>query len=93
MHDILDHEHSHEHHTHSHTHEDITAFESKEQAVRVISYMLDHNVSHAEELHEICHKLEASGEIKASEVLGDAVSAFRDVNTMIETALNLLKEE
>ena len=90
MHDILDHEHNHEH---THTHEGITAFESKEQAVRILTYMLDHNISHAEELHEICHRLEATGEEKAAEYLSEAVSGFREVNTTIETALNILKEE
>ncbi len=60
MHDLLNQEHAHDHHPH--THEGITAFDSKEQAVSILTYMLEHNISHAEELHEICHKLEASNE-------------------------------
>ena len=48
-------------HTHEHFHDHITAFESMDQAIALISYMYEHNKSHAEELHEICHKLEASG--------------------------------
>ena len=45
MHDLLNHEHEHEHH--HHTHEGITAFDSKEQAVSILTYMLEHNISHA----------------------------------------------
>ena len=55
MHDFAGHE-------HEHLHENITAFDSKAQAVALVSYMLEHNKAHTEELHEICHKLEASGD-------------------------------
>ena len=88
------HEHMHEHHhDHGHTHEDITAFESTEQAVRILGYMLDHNRSHAEELHEICHRLEASGKETAAEYLDKAVDAFRDGNELMDKALRALNGE
>ena len=48
MHDFAGHE-------HAHMHEAITAFDSKEQAIALVSYMLEHNKAHTEELHEICH--------------------------------------
>ena len=86
------HGHSHEH-AHEHTHENITAFESTEQAVKVLGYMLEHNQSHAEELHEICHKLELSGEKEAAEYLDKAVDAFREGNTLMEEALRILNKE
>ena len=95
-----EHEHEHEHlnehahdHVHGHTHENITAFESTEQAVRILGYMLEHNQSHAEELHEICHKLEASGEEEAAEYLDKAVDCFREGNKLMDEALRLLKKE
>ena len=44
MHDHHEHTHEHEHeHGHSHTHEGLTAFESIEQGVKILDYMLDHN--------------------------------------------------
>ena len=86
------HEHSHEH-GHTHTHEGITAFDSVEQAVKVLGYMLDHNRSHAEELHEICHKLEATGEAEAAEYLDKAVDAFRQGNDLMAEALRILGKE
>ena len=88
---IIMHEIGHPHH--EHTHENITAFESVEQAVKVLDYMLDHNKHHAEEVHEICHKLELSGEAEAAEFLDKAVDAFREGNTLMENALRLLKKE
>ena len=97
-----DHEHEHMHpHTHDHdhdpvhghTHEGIAAFDSTEQAVRILGYMLDHNKSHAEELHEICHRLEATGEEIAAEYLDKAVDAFRDGNSLMEEALRALNKE
>ena len=88
MHDVS--EHSHHHH---HSNGEIAAFETTEQAVSVLTYMHEHNVSHAEELHEICHKLEAGGETEAAEVLSNAVLSFRDTNLQVEAALKLLKKE
>ena len=86
MHDFHEHE-------HEHFHENVTAFESKEQAIALVSYMLDHNKSHTEELHEVCHKLEASGEQEAAFLLDDAVDHFREGNELLESALAALKKE
>ena len=87
------HAHSHEHEHHAHSHEDITAFDSREQAVSILTYLLEHNISHAEELHEICHKLEAGGEVEAAKLLDEAVDAFRSGNAAMEKALDILKEQ
>ena len=87
------HEHEHDHSHHGHTHEHITAFESTEQAVMILGYMLDHNRSHAEELHEIRHRLEATGEEEAAEYLDRAVDSFREGNDLMDKALRILKKE
>ena len=55
--------------------------------------MLDHNRSHAEELHEICHRLEATGKEKAAEFLDKAVDAFREGYELMDQALQLLNSE
>lgn len=78
---------------HDHFHETITAFESKEQAIALVSYMLDHNKSHTEELHEICHKLEASDDREAAFLIDDAVDHYREGNALLESALAALKKE
>ena len=79
-------------HSHEPFHETITAFDSMDQAIALISYMFEHNRSHAEELHEICHKLEASGESDAAFLVDDAVSCFRDGNGLLELAFKNLKK-
>lgn len=86
MHDLSNHE-------HQHFHEHVTAFESVEQAVSVLSYMLEHNRAHADELHEICHKLEAGGKNEAAYLVDDAVGAFRQANAKLELAIENLKKE
>ncbi len=85
------HEHEHEH-THPHTHGPIPAFESMEQAEALMSYMLDHNRHHAEELHEVCHKLDAGGKQAAAKLIHDAVDAFSAGNELLAKALEALKE-
>ena len=85
------HEHEHEH-THPHTHGAIPAFDSIEQAEALMSYMLDHNRHHAEELHEVCHKLDASGKQTAAKLIHDAVDAFGEGNELLAKALDALKE-
>lgn len=83
---VLDHQSS------EHVHDHITAFDSMEQALALIAYLAEHNKSHTEELHEICHKLEASGKADAAEYVDKAVDAFRDGNELLDKALELLKQ-
>ncbi len=55
--------------------------------------MLEHNKAHTEELHEICHKLEESGDKEAAFLVDDAVDKFREGNTLLQSALEALKKE
>jgi len=89
FHDGLSHEHGE---GHTHTHGDVTAFESVEQAIALMSYMLDHNKHHAEELHELSHKLEATGKENAAQLIGVALEKYYAGNEDLEKALNALKE-
>jgi len=82
------------HEGHHHTNAgDEAAFETLEQALALMSYMLEHNRHHAEELHELCHKLEAMGKGDAANLLEAGVDKFRDGNAMLESALDTLKGE
>ena len=56
-----------------------------------MSYMLDHNRHHAEELHELCHKLEASGKGEAAKLIDEAVDRFGEGNELLAKALEALK--
>ena len=88
------HSHAHSHtHTHPHSHEAAEAFENPDQALALMAYMLDHNRHHAEELHELCHKLAAGGKEEAAELLHAAVDKFSEGNDLLESALKKMKQE
>ena len=80
-------------HEHEHLHENVTAFDSKAQAIALVSYMLEHNKAHTEELHEICHKLEASGENESASLVDAAVDKFREGDDLLESALAVLNKQ
>ena len=73
-----DHEHSHNHKTHS-----------PEETLALLSYMIDHNRHHAEELHELAHSANA----EAAALIHDAVELFDSGNEKLEKALKILKGE
>ena len=83
-----DHDHAHEH-SHAHSH---GGFDSVEQAVAQMTYMLEHHRYHAEELHEVCHKLEDMGRAAAAEKLGQALHEYHHVTEHLAEALEVLKE-
>ena len=90
FHDGLSHDHGD---GHTHTHGQVTAFDSVDQAVALMSYMLDHNKHHAEELHELSHKLEASGKDESAKLIDEALSKYYAGNEDLDKALKALKEE
>ena len=87
------HEHAHEHACHhGHTHEHAVEL-SPEQTLALMTYMLEHNRSHAEELHNIAHALEAQGKQECANLVGEAVHYFGHCNDKLEAALRLVKGE
>lgn len=95
MHDT-GHAHSHAHshdgemsHSHEHSH---GGFESVEQAEALMKYMLEHNRHHADELHQVCHKLEDMGKTAAAAELGLALSRYNEGNDNLARALEALQE-
>lgn len=88
-----EHEHTHDHaHTHAHTHGGGKPM-TPEEVLALMSYMLDHNRHHADELHEICHALENEGKAEAAAVLAGALHDFDHGNDKLEQALRLTKGE
>ena len=83
----------HEHdYAHPHAHPHASEGGAPSQTVALLRYMLEHNRSHAEELHNICHRLEESGQIEAAALIDKAVDQFRSGNDDVEIALELLKK-
>lgn len=75
-------------HGHSHAeHEHMSKELSPEQTLALLTYMLDHNRSHAEELHGVCHSLESQGQTEAAEAVARALHYFDHGNEELEAAL------
>ena len=73
--------------THSHDHDH--QHHSPEEALALLSYMVQHNRHHAEELHELAHSLED----EPAQLLHDAILDFNLGNEKLDEALKLLKGE
>ena len=88
-----DHVHDHDHpHTHDHPHGQAQAM-SPEETLALLNYMLDHNRHHADELHDVCHSLEANGRAAAAEKLAEALHHFDHSNLLLAEAVALAKED
>lgn len=81
----------HDDHSHCHEHEHNHAHHSEEETLALLTYMLDHNRHHSEDLHEIYHALEDAGKKEAAEALHEAMHLFGHANDKLEEALKLIK--
>ena len=79
-------------HGHSHSHADLQPM-SREEALKLLSYMLDHNRHHTEELHDLCHALEDAECYDAADELSNAMQYYNDGNEALANALDLAKKE
>lgn len=75
----------HEHEHHEHPHPGV----SPEERLALLSYLLDHNRHHAQELRQLAHGL---GHEEAAQLICDAVVDFEMGNDRLAEALSLLKE-
>lgn len=95
------HEHAHEHthsdgtvHTHTHTHggDHQHSHEhgggSREEALALLKYMVDHNRHHAEELHELAHHFDP----KTAELIHEALKDLNAGNDKLSEALKAAEE-
>ena len=88
-----EHDHDHAHHCHPHSHEHTgNKPMSHEEVLALLTYMLDHNRHHADELHDICHTLEAAGKTEAAAALAEALHEYDHGNDKLEKALELAKQ-
>lgn len=95
------HSHSHEHsggHTHEHIHEDGSvhthshshaAASSPEEALALLTYMLNHNRHHADELHDLAHNFDSV----EGDLLHEAVDKLQESNDLLEQALSLINNK
>lgn len=74
-------------HQHAHEHQHGTGEQTPEQRNAILTYMLEHNQHHSEELHELGHQVEG----EASDLIHEAVELFNQSNEKLAAALALLK--
>lgn len=75
-----------------HDHHHHTAPEKPGKAQAMLTYMLEHNRHHAEELHDISHVLEHEGHKEAADLIHDAVHDFQAGNDKLQKALACFEE-
>ena len=77
-------------HGHEHSHgAELTG----EQTLALLAYTLEHNRSHAGELHGVAHPLGHQGKPEAAKLVAEAVHYFGHCNDRLEEALRLVKGE
>ena len=75
-------------HGHSHSHPEPM---SREEMLALLTYMLDHNRHHTDELHDVYHALEDAGCFDAADELSNALRYYGAGNDALENALDLAK--
>jgi hypothetical protein len=89
-----DHNHFHLHtprdheHIHPHTHAPV---EDPAKIRALLSYMVDHNRQHGEEIRGLAHSLSHAGQREAADLLDRGVSDFEKGNEKLAKALELLR--
>ena len=86
------HEHSHEH-PHTHEHAVPADGDTLKKTVALLSYMVEHNKAHAQEVHDLSHELSADGKKEAASLIHRGFALYREGNELLERALAALKEE
>lgn len=76
-------------HQDAHAHGAGSGIDSPEKRNAVLTYMLEHNRAHAEELHELGHEVQGD----AYDLIHEAVDLFEQSNEKLAQALELLKAQ
>jgi len=89
--------HCHEHancheHAHCHEHDNAPAEKPADQNEALLTYMLQHNQSHAAELDQMAGKLREAGKDEAANQVRKAVDEFQKGNMYLSVALAMVKE-
>ena len=72
-----------------HDYQHIHQAHSPEEAKVLLKYMVDHNVHHSEELHELAHSLPE----EVSAIVHEALEVYNKANTKLQEAYDLLVKE
>ncbi|MGI6006951.1 MAG: hypothetical protein ACOX8E_05600 [Ruminococcus sp.] len=79
-----------ENHAYDHSHGDH-CHENRNENLALLTYMLEHNEHHAEELKKLAEKMQETGLADVSEEIRKGVEQFQQVNSHLASALKLAK--
>lgn len=85
------HEHNHDHHhehDHEHSHEHNHEICGNDRTKALLTYMIDHNDHHAQELAELLVSVDGAAKKKLTEAIG----SFEVANVQLREVLELLEE-
>ena len=88
---IHTHDHPHTHkqeHSHDHSHTSVP----RDELIALMRYMVGHNVSHTNELKELAHKLDNTGDSAACAQILDAVQDYETGNQKLAASLEQLQK-
>lgn len=92
-----EHNHSHEGEACGHSHEGhcgtCQSGDCKNETVALLTYMLQHNEHHAQELDQMAENLAKMGMETAAKTIREGVTDFQKGNMRLGLALTLVKEE
>ena len=66
---------------------------AKKETIALLTYMLQHNEHHAQELDQMAENLDKMGLAASAKAIRDAVADFQKSNMRLGLALTLVKEE
>ena len=66
---------------------------AKNETIALLTYMLQHNEHHAQELDQMAENLDKMGLAASAKAIRDAVADFQKSNMRLGLALTLVKEE
>ena len=91
-----EHAHSHGEGCQEHTHEHCGSCQEgdcKKETIALLTYMLQHNEHHTQELDQMAENLDKMGLAASAKAIRDAVADFQKSNMRLGLALTLVKEE
>ena len=80
----------HDHADHHDHHHDEPA--SKDKTLALLTYMINHNKDHAEEINDMASQLEQKGLTDVAAQMREGVTEMQKGNMLLEVALDLYKE-
>jgi hypothetical protein len=98
------HAHEHEHHTHTHphthshehTHPDSKTAASDEHALpytsTLLSYLVEHNTQHTNELYELAHSAEHAGLLDVAKLINEGAAYYARGNRLLVEAHALIEK-